>query len=505
MGLSPGKRVSDNLTLVRLLGRGAMGSVWLADHLALQSQVAVKFMAPAMADDETSVRRFRQEAKAAAEIRSPHVVQVFDHGRTDEDGLLYIVMELLEGESLDRRVKRLGALPVGQMLPLVTQCCKAIAKAHERGIIHRDIKPANVFLLGADDDLFVKILDFGIAKFSGEEAIDMTAAGNMVGTPAFMSPEQLFHGREIDHRGDLWSLAVVAYYAVTGVRPFSGTTLGELCVSIKRGVFAPPSQLRPELPVAVDGWFERAFHGDLELRYRTAKEMALDWERCMDASSSVLRTTPSGVADALNLTTFPGTALSTDAASSADFSGAVPPAGRGAGWRRGALMHWPFMVAACAAVVGVGAAAVVLGTARSSPDDRNPSAATEPLADAPGRSPAADPETREPAEGQDDSEAAASADARGAQAEPGPQPGRDEGGGQLGDGAPPPAPSAARRPGAGRSAASPVAPGSDAEAPGRTPSRDAPPPATSKPPPTPDTGEAGEDVRARRAAEELGI
>ncbi len=286
-----------------------MGSVWLADHLSLQSQVAVKFMAPSMADDQTSVRRFQQEAKAAAEIRSPHVVQVFDHGQTD-DGQLFIVMELLEGESLEKRVRRVGALRPSQVARMVAQVCKALAKAHERGIVHRDIKPSNVFVIDSGGDEFIKLLDFGVAKFSGEEAVNMTAAGNMVGTPAFMSPEQLFHGRDIDHRGDLWSVAVVAYFALTGARPFGGKTLGELAVQIKGAKFRAPSELRNDLPPDVDAWFARALHPDLTARFSTAKEMGQVLEMACGVSS-LMASTPSGVANQLH--TFPGTALSSSA------------------------------------------------------------------------------------------------------------------------------------------------------------------------------------------------
>ncbi|MCA9625656.1 MAG: serine/threonine protein kinase, partial [Myxococcales bacterium] len=294
MSLQPGTMVTSTLRLVRLIGRGAMGSVWLADHLGLQSQVAVKFMAPAVADDEVSVQRFRQEAKAAAEIRSPHVVQVFDHGRT-EDGQLYIVMELLEGASLDKWVKVKGPLGVTEAAGVVTQACKALAKAHERGIFHRDIKPANIFLIDGGGEAFVKVLDFGVAKFTGEEAVNMTAAGNMVGTPAFMSPEQLFHGKEVDHRGDLWSLAVVTYFALLGKRPFVGKTLGELCISIKHAQYVPPTALRPELPAEIDGWFARAFHDDIALRFQSAKELAQEFELA-SGISTVMQSTPSVVA-----------------------------------------------------------------------------------------------------------------------------------------------------------------------------------------------------------------
>lgn len=327
-----------------------MGSVWLADHLRLQSQVAVKFMAPAVADDQVSIRRFQQEAKAAAEIRSPHVVQVFDHGQTD-DGMLYIVMELLEGESLDRRVRERGPMGPSEVAIVVTHACKALAKAHERGIIHRDIKPANVFLLGGGTECFVKLLDFGVAKFSGEEAINMTAAGNMVGTPAFMSPEQLFHGKEVDHRGDLWSLAVVAYFALTGRRPFEGKTLGELCVSIKRGTFPLPSSLIAGTPPEVDAWFMRAFHHDLELRFQTAKETAQAFEEVCGVAS-VMGSTPSAVAAAPVLQTFPGTSVTSQSGL------AVPPEPK----------RWPAVLGAAIAVaIGVGGAAVLFGGGSTRP------------------------------------------------------------------------------------------------------------------------------------------
>jgi tRNA A-37 threonylcarbamoyl transferase component Bud32 len=374
VSLQPGEHVTETLRLVRQIGRGAMGSVWLADHLGLQSQVAVKFISQAMLGDEVSIARFRQEAKAAAEIRSPHVVQVFDHGVTN-DGVPYIVMELLEGESLDRRIKGKGPMSPLEVASVMAQGCKALGKAHERGILHRDIKPPNIFLLDVGNgESFVKLLDFGVAKFTGEEAINMTAAGNMVGTPAFMSPEQLFHGKEIDQRGDLWSFAVVAYFALTGARPFEGVTLGELCVSIKRGKFVMPSVLRGDLGPDVDAWFAHAFHADLEARFRTAKELAQAFEHAVGAST-VMQSTPSGVAQAL--ATYGGTA----APSLVDAPTPDRP-------------RWPLLVAA-AAIVGllVGGAAAIMGSSEApeaSPagtgvaaGTATASATTEPSAESP--------------------------------------------------------------------------------------------------------------------------
>ena len=288
-----------------------MGSVWLADHLALQSQVAVKFMASSMLDDQVSISRFQQEAKAAAEIRSPHVAQVFDYGTCHEPGgekQVYIVMELLDGASLDKHLRANGVLTPAECATVIGQCCKALANAHRRGIAHRDVKPANIFLIDSGGDLFVKVLDFGVAKFMGEEAINMTAAGNMVGTPAFMSPEQLFHGKDSEHHGDLWSVAVVAYFALVGERPFKGKTLGELCVSIKTGVFTMPSELRHDLSPDIDAFFARAFHADIEQRFQTAKEIAQEFERGCGIATQ-MSSTPSSVA-VQALHTFPGTAVS---------------------------------------------------------------------------------------------------------------------------------------------------------------------------------------------------
>ena len=323
-----------------------MGSVWVADHLSLQSQVAVKFMTPAQLEDRVSVQRFQQEARAAAEIRSPHVVQVFDHGIT-ADGLPYIVMELLEGESLDRRVKRLGPLDPAEVVSLVLQACKGLGKAHQRGVVHRDIKPPNVFIIDSGGEPFVKLLDFGVAKFSGAEEINMTAAGNMVGTPAYMSPEQLFHGKEIDHRGDLWSLAVVTYYALTGSRPFEGATLGELCVAIKRGVFAMPSECRSDLSPDVDAWFAHAFHRDMDARFSTAKEMAQSLEIAL-GMSTVMQSTPSVVASSPHLVTYSGTSLSSL---------------EGLEEMRGPR-RWPVVVVVLAMFgLGVGGAALLIGPA----------------------------------------------------------------------------------------------------------------------------------------------
>ena len=274
MSLVAGALVGANVRLIRPLKRGGMGSVWLAEHLTLRTQVAVKFMSELLAQDREYVARFSREATASAQIKSPHVVQVFDHG-ISLDGTPYIVMELLEGEDLRTRLGRLGTISVEETASIIAQIARGLTKAHAAGIVHRDIKPDNIFLTDHDGELFVKLLDFGIAKHAAQESeLGMTGTGAMVGTPHYMSPEQILSARRVDARSDLWSLGVVAYRALTSQVPFQGETLGAVCIAIERGAFVPPSQRRPGLPPSLDPWFHRAFAREVDHRFQTAKEMA---------------------------------------------------------------------------------------------------------------------------------------------------------------------------------------------------------------------------------------
>jgi serine/threonine-protein kinase len=281
-----GQLITPSLRLVRMLGRGGMGSVWVADHLTLHTQVAVKFMSVRFAEEEAHVRRFKAEALAAVQIKSPHVAQVFDHGVTSE-GEPFIVMELLDGEDLRARMKQRGALSPAEFAPILTQVAKALTRAHQVGIVHRDIKPDNIFLTGPDDDLLVKVLDFGIAKITDDGCLGATVTGSMLGTPFYMSPEQLLSSRSVDFRSDLWSLGVVTYLALTGIRPFRGETIGAISVAVNDAVFDAPSSARPGLSPSIDSWMERALQKEPARRFGSAREMAEAFERAVsDASAS---------------------------------------------------------------------------------------------------------------------------------------------------------------------------------------------------------------------------
>jgi len=298
MQLAAGTPVSHNVVLMRPLDRGGMGTVWVAEHRGLNTHVAVKFVAEKLAKDPAMTARFALEAQAAAQIKSPHVVQVFDHGTTD-DGVPYIVMELLEGEDLADRIRRRGTLDLRETALLVQQTCKALSRAHALGIVHRDIKPSNIYVTEIDGEPFVKVLDFGIAKKAATDpgAAAVTASGAMVGTPWYMSPEQVVSSKHVDFRSDLWSLAVVAYHALTGKVPFDGDTVGAIFIAIDKGTFSPPCAVREGLPPDVDAWFARALSLAVNARFRSAREMGDALARIadgkpMEAPPELAETTP---------------------------------------------------------------------------------------------------------------------------------------------------------------------------------------------------------------------
>ncbi len=273
----PSELVADKYRLTRLLGRGGMGSVWEGVHTSLGTRVAVKFIEAEYAADEEARNRFKNEARAAAKLRSKHVVQVYDHGVTD-DGRPYIVMEFLSGEPLDKRLDRAGRLPLPDTANIIMQTCRALSKAHEAGIVHRDLKPENVFLVWDDEDKadIAKVVDFGIAKFTDPSlgASSATRTGSVLGTPYYMSPEQARGLRSVDYRSDLWSIGVIAFRCVAGRLPFEGEAIGDVLVKICTAPLPVPSAIAPELPPAFDAWFAHALAREPENRFQSARELA---------------------------------------------------------------------------------------------------------------------------------------------------------------------------------------------------------------------------------------
>jgi serine/threonine-protein kinase len=270
----------------RVIGRGGMGAVWQARHVELGVDVAVKLMSRSLVADSAARVRFRREARAAARIKSAHVVAVHDFGQDGDTP--YLVMELLEGETVAALLERRGKLELGETSDLVLQASAALSLAHERGVIHRDIKPSNLFLAEVEGRTVLKVLDFGIARAGGEhETSETTRDGLIVGTPAFMSPEQV-NGDELGVGTDLWSLASVAYTLLTGVDPFRGA---ETVARIRKGVFTPPSALGSSLPQSLDDFFRTAFRVPPTERFRSAREFAAAFESSARSSLDTARST----------------------------------------------------------------------------------------------------------------------------------------------------------------------------------------------------------------------
>jgi serine/threonine-protein kinase len=273
MHLAEGMVVANRFRLGEMLGRGGMGSVWRATHLGLDVPCAVKFIEGELAALPEAQARFEREAKAAAQLRSPHVVQILDHGVWD--GTPYIAMELLEGEDLGKRLARVGRMSPADTHNVVGQVCRALAKAHAAGIVHRDLKPDNIFLVRDDDREITKVLDFGIAKSRGQDlgGSSNTKTGAMLGTPYYMSPEQAQGIKQVDFRTDLWALAVIVYQALTGRLPFESEALGDLLVRIIVAPLPVPSHVGP-VPPGFDQWWTKAASRDPNERFQSAKELA---------------------------------------------------------------------------------------------------------------------------------------------------------------------------------------------------------------------------------------
>src|SRR5262245_35868831 len=279
---TPDNRVlGDKYRLVRQLDAGGMGSVWLAEHLSLHSPVAVKLLSNELATSESAAQRFLHEACAAASLRSSHVVQILDYGV--EWNTPYIVMELLDGETLAARLRRLRRLTPSETELVIRHVCRAIARAHDADIVHRDLKPSNIFIVRNEEEEVVKLLDFGIAKvppaLTNTPLMDRTRTGVFLGSPVYVSPEQAEGVRTIDHRTDRWSLGVIAYECLVGRPPFSGETFPALLLDICSRPLPVPSE-HARVPAGFDAWFARACHRDPDQRFQSAREAAAEFARC---------------------------------------------------------------------------------------------------------------------------------------------------------------------------------------------------------------------------------
>ncbi|MCC6217201.1 MAG: serine/threonine protein kinase [Polyangiaceae bacterium] len=350
-----GDVLAGKLRVVRLLGAGGMGAVYEVEHEYTKHRRALKLLHGDMARIPAIVARFLREASAAGRIGNPHIVESFDAGRLDS-GEPYLVMELLRGRSLTELLRERGRLALPEAARLLQQACEGLEAAHAAGIVHRDLKPDNLFLTGATEEPFVKILDFGISKFdpalTGDHAL--TQEGSTLGTPFYMPPEQVRGDATVAPQADVYALGVVLYECITGRRPFVAESLPHLSVLIHEGRYTPATELVPELPSGVDAVIARAMAPRREDRFPTATalgEALRALERGAEGWSS---------RDLLGATVAqgtPGTAPATAAPVVVRAAPAAPSLGGAGGGELAATTHAAASVAVPTAAAGVEPAA----------------------------------------------------------------------------------------------------------------------------------------------------
>jgi serine/threonine-protein kinase len=264
--IKPGSRLAGRFVVDRLLGSGGMGAVFLARDEQLAEMVAVKIIAGAAMLDPAATDRFRREASAARRISHRNVVRIHDIG--EEQGMLFLSMEYIEGTSLAALLQRHGSIPLVQLRDIVAQMCKGLEAAHAAGVIHRDLKPQNVLLA---ENGTVKIIDFGLAHLPHLEG--MTATGMIIGTPEYMAPEQI-RGRPVDARTDVYALGALVYHGLTGRPPFTGDSAIAVGFAHCNEALAPPHLVRPEVPEAWSSLVTRAMAKDPAARFDSVSDLA---------------------------------------------------------------------------------------------------------------------------------------------------------------------------------------------------------------------------------------
>jgi serine/threonine-protein kinase len=267
-----GAVLGGKFRVVRQLGEGGMGVVLEAEHTVSGKRVAVKWMRPELASRPEAVERFLREARASARVRHPNVVDVYDV--VHEGNAAFLVMELLEGEPLTAVLER-GGMPAHELIALLLEAMRGVAAAHREGVIHRDIKPDNIFLARETDRSLriPKVLDFGISKLSGGEGLALTQTGATLGTPLYMSFEQLCGVRDIDARTDVYAFGVILYEALTGRPPYEAETFPELIVKIANTQPKPPKSLRSDIPRSLDRLIQSAMAKERDQRFPSLEAM----------------------------------------------------------------------------------------------------------------------------------------------------------------------------------------------------------------------------------------
>ena len=392
-----GQVIADRYSIIKKLGEGGMGAVYLGEHVKMGRKSAIKVMNPSMANDPDAISRFNREASNASRISHPNVCQIYDFGETPE-GIIYLAMEFIEGAALTDVIEREGALPPARAVRILKQSADALAAAHELGIVHRDLKPDNIMIVqGRDGGDIAKVVDFGIAKaVAGDEAGQkVTKTGLVVGTPEYMSPEQL-SGDKLDGRSDIYSLGLVFYRMLTGVLPFQADSAQETMIKRLTDDPMPLETARPDIvfPPKLQAVLDKALARSPSTRYSSASELG------RDAEDAVAGLAVPGTRVAEQVTTAATQLLDADVALQAAKAKAPPPT---AVAPAPVVKKFP-LVPVLGGVGGVGVIAVVavlaMGGGKKAPVNAAPADATKAAAPAPNGTPTtATPNSPQPAPG----------------------------------------------------------------------------------------------------------
>ncbi len=331
-----GSVVAERYHIIKKLGEGGMGTVYLAEHVKMGRKAALKVMNPGMHSDSDAIARFNREAANASRLNHPNVCGIYDFGETPE-GLIYLAMEFIEGSSLTAIIEKNGSLPAPRAASIIHQAADALAVAHDAGIVHRDLKPDNIMIAkGRDGSDLVKVVDFGIAKASNSDAQKVTKTGLVVGTPEYMSPEQLA-GDTLDGRSDIYSLGLVAFNCLTGKLPFPSNSAQEAMIMRLTDLPKRLDEMRPDIswPDALQRVMDKALARDSAERYQSAAEFGRDIAKAVErmpaavaaADGTLIMGAAGGAAKTVAAAAVPATRVASPAAApAAAAGGAVVPA-----------------------------------------------------------------------------------------------------------------------------------------------------------------------------------
>jgi serine/threonine-protein kinase len=347
-----GSIVAERYHILKKLGEGGMGTVYLAEHVKMGRKAALKVMNPGMNSDPDAIARFNREAANASRLNHPNVCGIYDFGETPE-GLIYLAMEFIEGESLTSLIEKNGFLPAPRAASIIHQAADALAVAHDYGIVHRDLKPDNIMIAkGRDGSDMVKVVDFGIAKASSSDAQKVTKTGLVVGTPEYMSPEQLA-GDKLDGRSDIYSLGLVAFNCLTGTLPFQSNSAQEAMIMRLTDQPKTLAEMKPDIdwPPELQAVMDKVLARDADERYQKSAEFGRDIAKAVENMPAAVAAAAGTMVMGAAAADVPKTRMASKGGATAKIEAAAPVPVAAAPAKKSPVM---MIVAAVVVLAGIG-------------------------------------------------------------------------------------------------------------------------------------------------------